>query len=254
MKKIFASDFDGTLYIHGKTPPIAPASIQVIRRFQREGGLFGLCTGRPLVGVSSFLEEIRPDFIIASSGACIVLGDTPLFQKGISREVADTITGELLPKGYQMMFCAGEHICFFTPMDLPFEHLVVSRLTDAPEGLLYQVSIHTDSQEEAARIIEDLLHRFGDEIEAFQNITNIDIAPKGCSKGAGYRLLGEHLEKLHGRCQLYGIGDDLNDLPLLTASDVSYAFPYSPPLLRRKATKVVDTIAQALEDCFLSHS
>ena len=45
-----------------------------------------------------------------------------------------------------------------------------------------------------------------------------------------------------------GIGDSINDLPLLEASDVSYTFPYAPEICRQKATKVVDTIVDALED------
>ena len=48
--------------------------------------------------------------------------------------------------------------------------------------------------------------------------------------------------------KLYGIGDSINDLPLLLASDVSYTFPYAPKEVQEKATKIVNTIVEALED------
>lgn len=72
----------------------------------------------------------------------------------------------------------------------------------------------------------------------------MDIAPKGCSKGAGVQAVRDYF----GDCKVYGIGDSLNDLPLLLASDVSYTFPYAPAELQEKVTKIVPTIVEALED------
>ena len=48
--------------------------------------------------------------------------------------------------------------------------------------------------------------------------------------------------------RLYGIGDSLNDLPLIEAADVSYTFPYAPEEVQKKVTKVVKNIVEALED------
>ena len=76
----------------------------------------------------------------------------------------------------------------------------------------------------------------------------IDIAPRGCSKGKGVMFLREYMREHLGDFILYGIGDSINDLPLIDASDVSYTFPYAPAELQRRATKVVDTIVDALED------
>jgi phosphoserine phosphatase len=56
------------------------------------------------------------------------------------------------------------------------------------------------------------------------------------------------MRETYGDIRLYGIGDSINDLPLLEASDVSYTFPYAPEAVQKKATKVVETIVDALED------
>ena len=89
---------------------------------------------------------------------------------------------------------------------------------------------------------------WGDSVNAFQNVIEIDIAPKGCSKGKGVEFLREYMRETYGDIKLYGIGDSINDLPLLEASDVSYTFPYAPKIVQEKATKVVETIVDALED------
>ena len=78
----------------------------------------------------------------------------------------------------------------------------------------------------------------------------MDIAPLGCTKGKGVLLLKEYMQKKYGEITLYGIGDSVNDLPLLEASDVSYTFPYAPDFVQKKATKVVPTIVEALRDSY----
>ncbi|MBQ6321507.1 MAG: HAD hydrolase family protein, partial [Lachnospiraceae bacterium] len=80
------------------------------------------------------------------------------------------------------------------------------------------------------------------------NVVEIDIAPRGCSKGKGVIYLKEYMKEQIGSCRLYGIGDSMNDLPLIEASDVSYTFPYAPVELQRRVTKVVENICEALDD------
>ena len=50
MKKLLASDIDGTLLLNNK---IHDKSIDNIQRFKNEGHLFVLSTGRPLCGINS---------------------------------------------------------------------------------------------------------------------------------------------------------------------------------------------------------
>ena len=93
MKKIFASDFDNTLYFHNKTPRIAPETVTAIRAFQDAGHLFGLCTGRPAFGMEENYKDLfRPDFVIASSGGVIIDADgNPLFERKIPFETLSVI-------------------------------------------------------------------------------------------------------------------------------------------------------------------
>ncbi|MBR1822318.1 MAG: HAD family phosphatase [Clostridia bacterium] len=249
-KKVFASDFDGTLYFYKADVKLPPENVEKIREYQAAGNLFGLCTGRQVGGLTPFITGlVKPDFYITSSGANIVDGDfRPILKRGVDREVAGALVQALNPKGYRLTLDVEGDICVFAPMDYPGKYHVITGVDDAPAGLIHQVSVHTESLEDAAALSAAINARFGDKVEAFQNVIEIDIAPRGCSKGKGVQALRDYMRDRLGDFTLYGIGDSINDLPLLEAADVSYTFPYAPEVCKRHATKVVATIVDALED------
>ena len=59
MKKVFASDFDGTLYFYKAADPdkLPQESVEKIREYQEAGHLFGLCTGRQVGGLTPFRKR-----------------------------------------------------------------------------------------------------------------------------------------------------------------------------------------------------
>lgn len=250
MKKIFASDFDGTLYFYRAEVKLPPESVRKIREYQAAENLFGLCTGRQVGGLTPFITgQFVPDFYITSSGANIIDKDLKEIAKhGIDRQAADAMIKELNPGRYKITLDIEGDICVFAKMDYPGKYHVITGMDDAPKGLVHQVSVHTDRPEDAAALAKHINQAYGRHVEAFQNVSEVDIAPRGCSKGKGAGLLREHMSARLGECRLYGIGDSINDLPLLEAADISYTFPYAPEELQKKATKVVKNICEALED------
>ena len=250
MQKVFASDFDGTMYFYKAEVKLPPENVEAIRRWQAAGHLFGLCTGRQVGGLTPFIGGlVDPDFYITSTGANIVDGSlAPIYKRGVDRSVADAIVREMKPRGYRLTLDIEGDICVFAKMDYPGFYYVITGVEDAPQGLIHQVSIHTESPEEAAQVSAWINQQFGDHVNAFQNVQEVDIAPLGCTKGKGVLLLKEYMKEKYGDIILYGIGDSINDLPLLEASDVSFTFPYAPQVVRERATKVVPTIVDALID------
>ena len=252
MKKVFASDFDGTLYFYKAEDPdkLPMASVEKIREYQDAGHYFGLCTGRQVGGLTPFITGfVKPDFYITSSGSNIIDRHMrPIQKRGISPDVAQAIVDLLQPKGFRMTLDVGGEICVFEEMDYPGNYYVIRSVADIPEGLIHQVSAHTESLEEAAENVALVNERFGGAVQAFQNVVEIDIAPKGCSKGKGVEALREYYRNQFGDIQLFGIGDSLNDLPLIEAADISYTFPYAPKEVQEKVTLVVENIVEALDD------
>ena len=249
MKKVFASDFDGTLYFYQAEVKLPPESVRMIRTYQQAGHLFGLCTGRQVGGLTPFIAgHIEPDFYITSSGANIRDKDLRAIRReGIDRAAADALVRKIDPKKYRITLDIEGCICVFSKMDYPGTYEVITGVDTAPEGMIHQISIHTDGPSEAASLAGSINKTYGGHVTAFQNVAEIDIAPRGCSKGKGVEILRNHLECSFGPCRLYGIGDSMNDLPLMEAADVSYTFPYAPRELQEKADRVVRTISEALE-------
>jgi len=248
-KKVFASDFDGTLYFYKADVKLPPENVEMIKRYQAAGHLFGLCTGRQIGGLTPFIGGIiEPDFYITSSGANIVDRDfQPIFKRGVDRKVADALVRRYRD-GHRMTLDVEGEICVFAPMDYPGKYYVITGVDDAPEGLIHQVSIHNETLEEAAEVAAWVNEHYGEYVTAFQNVIEVDIAPRGCSKGKGVERLREWMRETWGDVTLYGIGDSNNDLPLIEAADVSYTFPYAPEELRQRADMVVPTIVEALDD------
>ncbi len=251
MKKVFASDFDGTLYFYKaeESRKLPPENVEKIKEYQAAGNLFGLCTGRQVGGLTPFIGGIiTPDFYITSSGANIVDRNfQPILKRGVPREAADAIVKEMKPRGYRLTLDVEGDICVFAKMDYPGKYYVITGVDDAPKGLIHQVSIHTESPDEAKEVSAYINRTYGDAVEAFQNVQEIDIAPKGCSKGKGVEYLKSFMKEQWGDCRLYGIGDSINDMPLLKASDMSYTFPYAPKEVQESADLVVETICDALD-------
>lgn len=75
--RALASDFDGTLFfgIGGGDHlfhHFLPRDLAAIEEFRVRGGLFGVCTGRPLGAVLDDAgNALSFDFAITSSGACV---------------------------------------------------------------------------------------------------------------------------------------------------------------------------------------
>ena len=251
MKKVFTSDFDGTLYFYRaeEDRKLPKENVEKIREYQSLGNLFGLCTGRQVGGLTPFITGfVEPDFFITSSGANIVDKNyREIYKRGVDPAVADALIHEMNPKGFRLTLDVEGDICVFAKMDYPGKYYVISGIEDCPKGRIHQVSIHTESLEDAAKYAKWVNDHFSHSVEAFQNVLEIDIAPRGCSKGKGVNILREKLGEKYGRIRLYGIGDSINDLPLLLASDVSYTFPYAPKEVQEKADFIVDTIVDALD-------
>ena len=252
MKKVFASDFDGTLYFYkGETEEerLPEANVKKIKEFQDAGGYFGLCTGRQVGGLTPFIGgKIECDFMITSTGSNIIDREGKGIRRlEVDRKIISEIVKEVRPRGNRISIDIDGVINVFEEMDYPGEYNVIRGDFDkeAPAGMIHGVGIHCETVEEAQALTDEINEKFGYGLNAFRNVIEVDIAPKGTSKGEAVRVLREYF----GDCKVYGIGDSMNDLPLLEASDVSYTFPYAPEEVQKKATKVVPTIVDALEDC-----
>ena len=92
-KKVFASDFDGTLYFYKAEVKLPPENVAKIKEYQAAGNYFGLCTGRQVGGLTPFIGGyFDPDFWITSTGSNIIDKDMKGIRKlFVDRDVIDKI-------------------------------------------------------------------------------------------------------------------------------------------------------------------
>ena len=251
MTKLFASDFDGTLSFYEPDKEYEPTSarnLAAIRAYQAEGGLFGVCTGRPLRALTEQVEGAIPfDFYIATTGAALFDRDCRcIWRRDLPRDVVRELYELLLPHSTkpELALILGADIYWTLSDAAPWPIIRRARSLDDIEAPLSGMGIDTTTIEEAQEIARLVNNRFSGVACAYVNLASIDVMAAGCSKGTGLAKAAEHF----GATLTAGIGDSLNDLPLLEAADLAYTFPTSDAPVRAAAQALVSDVAEALED------
>ena len=230
MKKIIATDYDGTLTIDG----IPPRVIEAIEKFRAEGNLFGVVTGRDKIGsYKAFAKDKRFgfDFILALNGAmamdadgnvlyeCPIRGDQPYGDTTLARALVYRVS-ELSGQFCGIAF--GDTRMDINPdcpsggkklwVDLtPFED--IERDVFSKMDTFSMLNTACENEEICTRVTAQLLEEFGDYVFPQQNGTCIDIPVRGMDKGEGIAryaaLMGEDADNI------FTAGDNYNDLPML---------------------------------------
>lgn len=254
MPKLFASDFDGTIHNFGESEEyiVDPVNTAAIRAFQEQGGLFGVCTGRPLLGLTSQIDDAPGlgfsfDFYITTTGAALFDRDRQLiWNHTIDRALAEEVYrgfGQFAAPGSDPLICAANGYWVLGGKH-PFPYLRSAQSFDEVEGPFYGYAMNTATIEGAQEAAAQINERYAGELTAYVNLDSIDVVPAGCSKGTGLKRIAEH----YGATLCGGMGDSFNDLALLDAADVSYTFHSSDAEVRAHADLLVSHASEALED------
>ena len=244
------SDYDDTLYNTAHT--VSPENRAAIRHFIRNGGLFSIATGRarrtftPQIGAEQ-LQFNAP--VVLSNGAAIYdyAADRYLLHAFLDGDAPGRLAQLCrdLP-GLALEAYHNDDIYVHNPNAVTTEHLrrVGGRQIPCSIGEMptpwTKVLIEQD-EPYLKRAQDYILRLWGDSYEAiFSNRYLLELTAKGCNKGAAVekaaRLLGVSRENL------YCIGDNQNDIPMLALS----AIPFAPA---NCAQEVKDWGARVLGHC-----
>lgn len=244
--KIMASDFDGTLFFSfiGEGNKFKKEDLKAIETFRSAGHKFGLCTGRPLSGIDALCNGILDfDFYILSSGAIILDKEKNLlYENSLSHETMKRIADEF--SVYSSIWVHAKHDLYSVQKckEIKAKTKIVESYDDMPHDLIHCVSFKMKNEQLTRETCVYINEKYED-VEAFRNDCFIDVVAKGVSKGATLQI---YKEMIHPEIT-YGIGDNYNDLPLLSASDKSFTFHSSPQEVKDTATYVVESIAEAIQ-------
>lgn len=234
-----ASDFDHTLYFKEREDKIKQIDKDSIIKFQQEGNLFGICTGRSLKSLMDIVkDEISFDFYILGSGAIILDKNQEVIYKDIiDAEIMYRFSEQFHKEGRIIIHKNNEYYCYKEQ----FENQPMIKNKDEFDGI-YSISLFCGNKENAERLHKIMLRDYP-MLDPHLNIRMIDVTNIGVSKGTGIKFVKEYykLDKIGG------IGDYYNDRPMLDGSDITYTFYESPKDLQEEFDVVVDGIYEAIE-------
>ena len=261
MKKLLASDVDGTLYVN---KDINEKSIEYIKKFREKGNIFLLCTGRNLGGVKHIFDEydIEVDGCVLCNGSIVLDKDfNSLHNEYIDDDTIKSLFEEAKDNSlYNFYFADGESLYI---VDGYNTHPVISSADASNKMNIVKIKeedfyknkyfaniVGIDIKDECINKAEkkkiDIKNKFSDKVSVYRNLSFIDIVPKNTSKGSGISKVLD----LYGVKEenVFVIGDSWNDLSMFEKYNNSYTFSYSEENLKSYAKNIVDTFHDCLED------
>lgn len=250
--KILCSDFDGTLYLNGI---ISADVVKAIAKFQAQGNLFGVVTGRGLSSLNNHLSkyDIKPDFLILSNGALYIKDNQRIINGQIKWDLVEKLKLIADKHKIQMMaVCDGDkHETLATKQRLS---LIAYLMRHASSLYLNSTAVNNDevvavyikdlNPKRCLKISEEIMSLYGDELELKINTgINVDITAKNITKESAIMKIKDEFPN----ALIYTIGDSLNDIGMVSKY-YGYAINSGSDQVKAVAKKCVNNVREAIED------
>lgn len=247
MKKILASDIDGTLLFDGI---LHDSDKQSILRLMKQNYLFGVSTGRSYNGVKFIKEEygIDLDFYVLLNGALVM----DKYRKILKHEVIPYfIIEEIYNKYSNCKFLGLDGIDHTAVLighgEFTWDNIIRSTINEVENGKYSLISMDFSylSAEEVDNVCMNINEKFNKYIVAYRNSYYIDVVPKGCSKGSGVNIISRNLNI--DRDHIYVIGDSFNDVSMFEEFKNSFTLTHAEEKLKSYTNFVVDSVSECIE-------
>ncbi len=243
--KIAVSDFDGTL--KGFDEMIPKKNIEAIQKWRAAGNKFGLATGRNLklleIDIKNY--DITFDFIICVNGGVIADEKKEIIHSvKIPSEVRRNFLKTVKEiKNPMIVFCEKTAYSIRPYPEMPIELIPEITFEEViKRDDVVQFGIKFENAEEAAKSKEKLEREFS-MLGGNQNRQFLDINMRGVNKKYGVEKLLEI--KKWENCPIYVIGDDANDLPMISRFN-GYTVKNSAQFMHKEAKKIYESVGEML--------
>lgn len=261
MKTLYISDLDGTLLNSNAT--LSEETVTELNRLIKEGINFTVATARTAATVVQMLRDTDITLpVILMNGVCIydIKNEKYVATESINckgkRTLIDTIRNHI-GTGFIYTIDNNQLSTFFENADSPVakafikerERLYgkkftkVSSFEDCSDKNIVYYSID-DKQEKLTAAYDELKNCEDLHVEFYRDIYNTDHwYLEVCSSAASKKNAVIKLRKLLEAEKIISFGDNLNDIPMFTASDESYAVGNAKEEVKQAATGVIGTNA-----------
>ncbi len=226
---LLASDFDDTLY--NSSREVSAENREALNYFIRQGGRFTVSTGRAHRTFSPYVHLAPVNApVILSNGALLydysadkVICEFPLPRR--ATEDLGILSAKLPTVGIETYH--GDDVYIHHPNDFTQRHVTKVNTDWTPCELRDMPTPWSKAvlQDEYAVLLEAqklILERWGDRYEViFSNSALLEVTAKGATKGGMVLKLAQLLGI--ARKDLYCVGDNQNDIPMLEVSAIPFA-------------------------------
>lgn len=230
--KLLISDYDGTL-AEGESVPKKTA--EAIRKFQKAGGKFALCSGRSTLSAEKLMREngILPDAMVTFQGATVKAEGKILKDDGVDADYIAKIGLDILSRGFTFgenrgaEFAAYYKDVLYYDGDSPETAFYVGlypaktqRVKSVPaflegkEGVVKKMNVIIPATADVAELHAMIAEKYGDKVTSNEGSPILEeIIGKHSTKIDGCRLIAQALGVEEE--QTVTMGDSSNDEPLL---------------------------------------
>ena len=252
--KIAASDYDGTLF---RERTISKESVQGVHAWRIAGNKFGMVSGRDYGMLIPQLKHygVEYDFIISNNGGMVRdKSGNVLYQANIDSQILWAISIEpIVGKSFHFAFSAKDttYLCHESEgswiiREAEEWNFPITEIAE-PDILnlvgVHQFSLGFDNPKISAECADLLNEKFPEEIHAYPNAKSVDITPAGISKQQGLETLLNFMNWQN--CELYVIGDEVNDLPMISTFG-GYTVNTARDVIKSHASKIFNDVGEML--------
>ena len=247
MKKLLASDYDGTLLLQGE---IFSRDLEAISNFRNNGNLFGIITGRSISMIVDDLEnhQIPLDFLVCNNGGIICDYQLNIVRRhDIPIELAIELIQSIRAK-WKVMLGISDGDAFgsvtsiiipasktFIPpknmKKIPYEEILANKKVNS-------IIIRGKTHVETLGIKDHLEQVYGNQISLHFNNGTLDINSNIVSKKNAVYELGEYFQT----SKLHVIGDGYNDLEMIREFK-GFALENAVDIVKTHAGSVVPSVS-----------
>ena len=214
---LLASDWDNTLFCKGE---VSKENQEAIRYFQKEGGLFTVCSGRNKEFIDKFKDIVRPNtYSITYNGACIYHLDDKkmLYEAFVDEKLFDIIDNFIVRARGEIVVVIHEQN--HEPQRYSVNEYKLKK-SELMQKNIYKCVIVSDNNENGLynKIVANELELY-DYYAVRSWATGLEFFKKCNSKGSAIKRVAE----AEGVKLTIGAGDFENDIELLEKADIGYA-------------------------------
>ena len=253
--KVAASDYDGTLFRNGT---ISDETVQGVHDWRAAGNKFGMVSGRDYGMLIPQLNHygVEYDFTICNNGGIIRdKSGNVIYQANIDSQILKYISLEHIVRNSFHFAFSAKDVTYFChesegswikreAKEWNFPIIKIDESNIIHLTGIHQFSLGFKQAEEAAECAKTLNEKFGKKICAYPNACSVDITPVGVSKRQGLEHLIDAMRL--DDVKLYVIGDETNDLPMITAFG-GYTVDTARDVIKSQARKVFSDVGAMLK-------